>query len=77
ANIYDYIYYTDTYTVDGFQIYKIAISCTTELVCDVSSSFLSKHINISYYGLIYAVAQKNSGIPGLTIVIIKDSLIKE
>ena len=43
----------------------------------MSSSFLSKPINISDYGLIYAGAQKNAGIPGLTIVIVKDSLIKQ
>ncbi|MBK2147686.1 aminotransferase class V-fold PLP-dependent enzyme, partial [Francisella tularensis] len=41
------------------------------------SIYLSKHNNSSDYGLIYAGAKKNAGIPGLTIVIIKDSLIKE
>lgn len=76
ADTYDYIYYTDNETVDGFQINKLAKSCNTEIVCDMSSSFLSKPINISDYGLIYAGAQKNAGIPGLTIVIVKDSLIK-
>ncbi|ALB01619.1 MFS transporter [Francisella persica ATCC VR-331] len=77
ANKYDYIYYTDNETVDGFQVNKLAKSCNTELVCDMSSSFLSKPINVSDYGLIYAGAQKNAGIPGLTIVIVKNSLIKE
>lgn len=77
ANKYDYIYYTDNETVDGFQINKLAKSCNTEIVCDMSSSFLSKPINISDYGLIYAGAQKNAGIPGLTIVIIKNSLIQQ
>ncbi|MED7819804.1 MULTISPECIES: 3-phosphoserine/phosphohydroxythreonine transaminase [unclassified Francisella] len=77
SNKYDYIYYTDNETVDGFQINKLAKSCNTELVCDMSSSFLSKPINISDYGLIYAGAQKNAGIPGLTIVIVKDSLIQQ
>lgn len=77
SNKYDYIYYTDNETVDGFQINKLAKSCNTELVCDMSSSFLSKPINISDYGLIYAGAQKNAGIPGLTIVIVKDSLIRQ
>ncbi len=43
----------------------------------MSSSFLSKKINIKDYGLIYAGAQKNAGIPGLTIVIVKNSLIKQ
>ncbi|QIW10282.1 3-phosphoserine/phosphohydroxythreonine transaminase [Francisella sp. LA112445] len=77
SNKYDYIYYTDNETVDGFQINKLAKSCNTELVCDMSSSFLSKPINIADYGLIYAGAQKNAGIPGLTIVIVKDSLIQQ
>ncbi|AIT08630.1 MFS transporter [Candidatus Francisella endociliophora] len=77
SNKYDYIYYTDNETVDGFQIKSLAKSCNTELVCDMSSSFLSKPINISDYGLIYAGAQKNAGIPGLTIVIVKDSLIQQ
>ncbi|MFT4693931.1 MAG: phosphoserine aminotransferase [Francisella sp.] len=74
---YDYIYYTDNETVDGFQINELARSCDTELVCDMSSSFLSKKINVKDYGLIYAGAQKNAGIPGLTIVIVKNSLIKK
>ena len=74
---YDYIYYTDNETVDGFQINELAKSCYTELVCDMSSSFLSKKINVKDYGLIYAGAQKNAGIPGLTIVIVKNSLIKK
>ncbi|ASG67815.1 phosphoserine transaminase [Francisella halioticida] len=77
SNKYDYIYYTDNETVDGFQIKKLAKSCNTKLVCDMSSSFLSKPINVSDYGLIYAGAQKNAGIPGLTVVIVKDSLIKQ
>lgn len=77
SNKYDYIYYTDNETVNGFQINKLAKSCNTELVCDMSSSFLSKPVNIADYGLIYAGAQKNAGIPGLTIVIVKDSLIQQ
>ena len=74
---YDYIYYTDNETVDGFQIQEIAKECNMEVVCDMSSSFLSKPINVSDFGLIYASAQKNAGIPGLSIVIIKDYLIKQ
>lgn len=77
SNKYDYVYYTDNETVDGFQIKQLAKSCNTEIVCDMSSSFLSKPINISDYGVIYASAQKNAGIPGLTIVMVKNSLIKQ
>jgi phosphoserine aminotransferase len=74
---YDYIYYTDNETVDGFQINELAKSCNTPLVCDASSSFLSKPINVDDYGIIYAGAQKNAGIPGVTIVIVKNSLIEK
>ncbi|QLE78298.1 3-phosphoserine/phosphohydroxythreonine transaminase [Francisella sp. Scap27] len=77
ADKYDYIYYTDNETVDGFQINELAKSCNTKVVCDMSSSFLSKPLNIDNYGLIYAGAQKNAGIPGVTIVIIKNSLIEK
>jgi phosphoserine aminotransferase len=45
------------------------------LVCDMSSNILSKPIDVSKYGLIYAGAQKNIGPAGLTIVIVRDDLI--
>lgn len=45
------------------------------IVADMSSNILSKPINVSDYGMIYAGAQKNMGIAGLTIVIIRDDLI--
>jgi phosphoserine aminotransferase len=45
------------------------------LVCDMSSNILSKPVDVSKFGLIYAGAQKNIGPAGLTIVIIRDDLI--
>ncbi|MEK7327805.1 MAG: 3-phosphoserine/phosphohydroxythreonine transaminase, partial [Chloroflexota bacterium] len=45
------------------------------LICDMSSNILSKPIDVSKYGVIYAGAQKNIGPAGLTIVIIRDDLI--
>lgn len=39
------------------------------VICDMSSNFLSKPIDVSKFGLIYAGAQKNAGIAGVTIVI--------
>ena len=45
------------------------------IVADMSSSILSREINISNYGLIYAGAQKNIGPAGLTLVIVRDDLI--
>ncbi len=46
------------------------------LVSDMSSSFMSRPVDVSRYGLIYAGAQKNVGPAGLTIVIVRDSLLR-
>ncbi|HVN53555.1 MAG TPA: 3-phosphoserine/phosphohydroxythreonine transaminase [Anaerolineaceae bacterium] len=45
------------------------------LVCDMSSDFVSRPVNVSKYGLIYAGAQKNAGPAGVTLVIIRDDLL--
>ncbi len=45
------------------------------LVADLSSTFLSRPIDVSRYGLLYGGAQKNIGPAGLTIVIVRDDLI--
>jgi phosphoserine aminotransferase len=45
------------------------------LVCDMSSNFLSRPLDVSKYGLIYAGAQKNAGPAGATIVIVRDDLL--
>jgi phosphoserine aminotransferase len=46
------------------------------LVCDASSDFLSRPLDVSKYGLIYAGAQKNAGPAGVTIVIVRDDLLE-
>ena len=45
------------------------------LVADMSSNILSRPIDVSRYGLIYAGAQKNIGPAGLTLVIVRDDLL--
>lgn len=45
------------------------------LVADMSSNFLSKPVDVSKYGLIYAGAQKNVGPAGVTIVIVRTDLM--
>jgi phosphoserine aminotransferase len=47
------------------------------LVADMSSTILSRPVDVSKYGVIYAGAQKNIGPAGLTIVIVRDDLIGE
>ncbi len=46
-----------------------------ELVCDMSSDFVSQPVDVSKYGLIYAGAQKNAGPAGVVVVIIRDDLL--
>lgn len=45
------------------------------LVADMSSNFLSRPIDVSKYGVIFAGAQKNIGTAGITVVIVRDDLI--
>jgi phosphoserine aminotransferase len=45
------------------------------LICDMSSNFLNKTINIKKFGVIYAGAQKNLGPAGVTVVIVRDDLL--
>ena len=46
------------------------------LVGDVSSDFISRPLDVSKYGLIYAGAQKNAGPAGVTVVIVRDDLLQ-
>jgi phosphoserine aminotransferase len=45
------------------------------LVCDMSSNFLSRPVDVSKYGVIWAGAQKNAGISGFAIVIVREDLL--
>lgn len=47
------------------------------IVADMSSNILSQPINVNDYGMIYAGAQKNMGIAGLGVVIVREDLIKD
>ena len=71
-----YFYYVDNETVNGIEFPFIPETDLT-LVCDMSSNLLTRPFNVSCYGLIFACAQKNVGLAGLTILIIHDDLIKQ
>jgi phosphoserine aminotransferase len=66
-----YVHFTSNNTIFGTQFPKEPGSNGVPLVCDASSDFLSRPLDMKRYGLIYAGAQKNAGPAGLTIVIIK------
>lgn len=70
----DYLHYVSNNTIYCTQFHTIPVEHPT-LVCDMSSDICSKPIDVSKYGLIFAGAQKNLGIAGLTIVIIRKDLL--
>ncbi|MFA7268692.1 MAG: 3-phosphoserine/phosphohydroxythreonine transaminase [Sterolibacterium sp.] len=70
-----YVHYTANETIGGVEFQWTPSTGNVPLVCDMSSNILSRTVNVSKYGLIYAGAQKNIGPAGLTIVIVRDDLI--
>jgi phosphoserine aminotransferase len=70
-----YVHYTANETIGGVEFHWTPSTGDVPLVCDMSSNILSKPVDVSKYGLIYAGAQKNIGPAGLTIVIIRDDLV--
>ena len=70
-----FVHYTSNETIQGVQFHKDPDCNGTTLVCDASSDFLSRPIDVKNHGLIYACAQKNAGPAGLTIVIVRKDLM--
>lgn len=72
-----YVYYCDNETVHGVEFSDIPeVPGGVELVADMSSNFLSRPIDVSRFGLIFGGAQKNIGIAGVSLYIIKKSLLE-
>lgn len=80
-----FVYYCDNETVDGVEFASTGpksfpfeeIDKDVPVVCDMSSNFLSRPVDVSKYGIIYAGAQKNLGPSGATVVIVREDLIGE
>jgi phosphoserine aminotransferase len=70
-----YVHYTPNETIGGVEIFWTPETGNVPLVADMSSTILSRPIDVSRYGVIYAGAQKNIGPAGLTIVIVREDLI--
>ena len=71
-----YVHFTSNNTIYGTQFSKEPESNGAPLICDASSDFISRPIDIDRYGLIYAGAQKNLGPSGVTVVIIRKDFLK-
>ena len=71
-----YVHFTSNETIQGVQFAGEPEVGDVPLVCDASSNFLSRPIDVRKYGLIYACAQKNAGPAGVTVVIVRKDLLK-
>lgn len=70
-----YVHYTPNETIGGLEFNWIPEVGDTPLVADMSSTILSRPLDVSKFGLIYAGAQKNIGPSGLVVVIIREDLL--
>ncbi len=70
-----YLHYTPNETIGGVEYDYVPESGDVPLVADMSSTILSRPIEVSRYGLIYAGAQKNMGPAGLCVVIVRNDLL--
>jgi len=69
-----YLHYTSNNTIYGTQ-FRHDPDVDVPLVCDASSDFLSRPIDVERFGLIYAGAQKNVGPAGVTVVMIREDFL--
>jgi len=70
-----YVHYTPNETIGGVEFDYIPETGDVPLVADMSSTILSRPIDVSKFGVIYAGAQKNIGPAGLTVVIVRKDLM--
>jgi phosphoserine aminotransferase len=70
-----YVHVCTNETIGGVEFHWVPDTGAVPLVADMSSHILSRPVDVSKYGLIYAGAQKNIGPAGLTIVIVRDDLL--
>ena len=76
-NDLDYVYICENNTIYGTKYKQLPDTKDIPLVADCSSCIMSEPMDITKYGLIFAGAQKNIGPAGLTVVIIREDLLKE
>ncbi|MEW6353895.1 MAG: 3-phosphoserine/phosphohydroxythreonine transaminase [Pseudomonadota bacterium] len=72
-----YVHYTPNETIGGVEFHWVPETKGVPLVADMSSTILSRPVDVSKFGVIYAGAQKNIGPAGLTVVIVREDLMGE
>lgn len=72
-----YLHFTPNETIGGVEFHFVPDSDPAPLVADMSSTILSRPVDVSRFGLIYAGAQKNIGPAGVTLVIVRRDLLEK
>ena len=72
----EYLHYTSNNTIYGTQFGYVPETGDVPLVCDMSSDILSRPVDVSRFGMIYAGAQKNLGPAGVTVLVIRKDLLE-
>lgn len=70
-----YVHFTPNETIGGVEFHDVPDVGGRVLVADMSSTILSRPIDVGKFGIIYAGAQKNMGIAGLTVVVVREDLL--
>ncbi len=71
-----YLHYTSNETIHGVEFQRVP-ELDLPLVVDMSSNILSRPVDVSRFGVIYAGAQKNMGPSGITVVIVRKDLLQD
>lgn len=70
-----YLHYTPNETIGGVEFHFVPETGDVPLVADMSSTILSRPVDVNRFGVIYAGAQKNIGPAGMTLVILRNDLL--
>lgn len=70
-----YVHYATNETIGGLQFDWIPETGSVPLIADMSSDILSRQVDVSRFGMIYAGAQKNIGPSGLVVLIVREDLL--
>lgn len=72
-----YLYFTSNETIHGVEFFGEPVPpAGVPLICDTSSDFISRPLEVSKYAMLYAGAQKNAGPAGVVVCIIRDDLLE-
>jgi phosphoserine aminotransferase len=71
-----YLHFASNETIHGVQYLELPRFGNAPLVCDMSSDFLSREVDLSAFSFVYGGAQKNIGPSGVTVVIARDDFIE-